>query len=68
MFGRTGLPTTTARRWTDAGAFCRVGNAQATAVTRGASRRLARPMTAFCSCISVRRPWLIAAISAGSEG
>jgi hypothetical protein len=29
---------------------------------------LARPITAFCSWMMVRRPWLIAAIKAGNEG
>ena len=68
MPGLTGLPTTTALACTEAGAFSSVGKAQAMAVTRGASSRLARPITAFCSWIRVRRRWLIAAISAGSEG
>ncbi len=68
MGGRTGLPTTTARAATLAGAFSKIGKAQATAVAREASRRLARPITAFCSWITVGRPVVKAASMAGSDG
>ncbi len=68
MAGRTGLPTTTARALTEGGAFSSVGKAQATAVARAESMRLARPMTAFCSWITVGRRVLKAASIAGTEG
>ena len=68
MFGLTGLPTVTARLRTAGGALASEGKAQAMAFTRGASTRFARPRTAFCSWITVRRRPRIAATRAGADG
>ena len=55
--GRTGLPVKVDLGLQRAGRDCSsVRKPVAIAVTRGASRRLARPMTPFCSCSTVGMP------------
>ena len=48
--------------------FFSVRNPVAIAVTRGASSRLARPITPFCSCSTVGTSRMLAAISGGTLG
>ena len=62
------MPTTTARLETETEAFFSVGKAQATALARPARKRLARPITAFCSWITVGTWSEKAASMAGSDG
>src|SRR5579859_4538654 len=66
--GRTGLPVSVALA-AKAGAFAnRSGNVVAIAVTRGAKKRLARPMTALASWIRLGTPRQVAARTGGMVG
>ena len=65
---RTGLPVSVVRAASAGSASVTPAKLAAIAVTRRASRRLARPITAFCSCNTLGVPSRDAANSGGTVG
>ena len=66
--GRTGLPVCVALAASAGSASSTPAKLVAIALTRGASSRLARPITAFCSWIRVGMPRSVAASTGGTVG